>query len=333
MNVIKQENTPTIKGVDILDFSPDQSAEKVKSEIISGLIATRKHISSSFFYDKIGSELFEEITRLEAYYPSKAEKEILSTLVDRLGIDLKGLNIIELGSGDASKISLLFEQIPRNVLETITYFPVDISKSAIEKSTQDISNRFYLNSITGVVADFNHQIPSIPGKGKKLYCFFGSTIGNLSPDAQKEFLSQLSKSMQSGDALLLGVDLIKDISTLEAAYNDKDGVTEAFNKNILCVVNSIINSNLRKGDFDHLCFYNTRENRIEMHLKARKDICCQATGKQEIAIRKGETIHTENSYKFNHEKLEQLASCAGLTIGKVFTDSKRLFSLALYRKP
>lgn len=319
--------------VKVLNFLAKIGISNVKEEILAGLKAKQKYISPKFFYNDWGSELFEQITHLDEYYPTRTEKSIISSFVKDLNIDLENLNIIELGSGDASKINLFLEQIPTNKLQTINYFPVDISQSAIEKSANELLHRLPLNSITAVVVDFFHQLHLIPKQGKHLFCFFGSTIGNFTSQEAEIFIQDLSNHMQKGDSLLLGMDMVKDISILEAAYNDQKGITAQFNLNMLNVVNSLTGANFNTSDFEHHAFFNTSLNRIEMHLRANKDLEILFPLKNErIHFTKGETIHTENSHKFTSRRIHEFAAFANLNIEKVFTDDKEWFSLVHYIK-
>ncbi len=325
--------TITNNKIELLNYLPNIGISNVKEEILTGLLAKQKYISPKFFYDGIGSELFEDITRLDEYYPTKTEKNILAEIVTDLDINFNKLNIIELGSGDASKITLFLEQITKDKLKTINYFPVDISQSAIEKSAEELLAKFELNSITGVVADFFHQLKLIPQNGKRLFCFFGSTIGNFNSDKAKKFIKNLSQNMQKGDSLLLGMDMVKNITILENAYNDNKGITAEFNLNILNVVNNLTGTNFNTSDFEHYAFYNSDLNRIEMHLRAKKDIEVNFTSKNKtIKFNKGETIHTENSHKFTSENINEFADFSNLSVKKIFVDSKEWFSLVHYLK-
>jgi|LGOV01.1.fsa_nt_gb L-histidine N-alpha-methyltransferase len=332
MNYISEESI--IKGkIKLTNYLPHIGIDKVREEIFEGLNSNPKQISSKFFYDQKGSELFYDITKLEEYYPTRTETKILTNVVDELDFDFRNISIVELGSGDASKIRLLLQQIPDNVLETTTYIPVDISQSAIEGSSKVLEKEFPMISINGIVADFIHQLHLIPKTSKRLFCFFGSTIGNLETDDIIEFMKILGKEMQTGDSLLLGMDMVKDIETLESAYNDKLGVTAEFNKNILNVVNHLINSDFDTNDFEHFAYFNKIKNRIEMHLKASKDIIITYnSGAENIYIKKDETIHTENSHKFSEESVKALGNWAGLETHKICSDEKQWFSLVHYTK-
>lgn len=332
MNFIDEQSTKVGK-TDIVNYLPERGISAVRKEIIDGLKSQQKQISPKYFYDQTGSELFEEITRLEEYYPTRCEQEILSTIVHKSGINFFELDIIELGSGDASKMKTIFRQIPPHILTSINYYPVDISQSAIENSVQDILDEFDLNNLTGVVADFLHNYNYVPRRNKRLFCFLGGTVGNLTRGEVENFMKELGMAMDEGDGLLLGVDMVKDVSVIEAAYNDQKGVTADFNKNILDVVNGQIQSNFDASDFDHLAFYNQKEQRVEMHLVAKRNIqVAIGCNNDIIPIKKDETIHTENSYKYAADRLEQIGKCGGMKINHIFSDSNNWFSLVHYSK-
>jgi len=317
----------------ILNKLKEIDSGKVKEEILEGLTSEPRYISPKFFYNSSGSKLFERITRLEEYYPTRTEKAILSRIGDRLELDLKGLNIVELGSGDPSKISLLLQQIQTENHSDLHYFPVDISPSALENSLLQLEKEFPDIKVTAIVADFMHQLDKLPKVRNRLFCFLGSTIGNFQPVEMSGFLKNLGHAMEAGDHLLLGLDMVKDPRVLHRAYNDSQEVTAAFNKNILNVVNGIIDSGFDSTNFEHLAFYNERERRVEMHLKANRDQKIRINGNQEtLDIKEGDTIHTENSYKFKSEDIESIGRQAGLKPVSVFTDENKWFSLVLYEK-
>lgn len=332
MNFI-DEQIIKVGDVEVVNYLPQRGIASVWKEIIEGLTSQQKYISPKYFYDQTGSGLFEEITQLEEYYPTRCEKEILSTIINKLDIDFFELDIIELGSGDSSKITTIFRQIPSNILATINYYPVDISQSVIENSVRDLIKEFELNNITGIAADFLHHYDYVPRRNKRLFCFLGSTIGNLSMQEAENFISKLGKVMGKGDGLLLGVDMVKDIKVIESAYNDSKGVTGDFNRNILNVVNSHIQSNFDTNDFDHLAFYNQENQRVEMHLTAKSNLQVKIKCNNEIIhLKKGETIHTENSFKYTIDQLKIFENYGDLKIKNMYSDTKDWFSLVHYIK-
>jgi L-histidine N-alpha-methyltransferase len=307
--------------------------ENIRKEIITGLNSKQKYISSKFFYDKTGSKLFEDITRLPEYYPTRTEKQILKTIAPKLMHHLRHIDIIELGSGDCSKISLLLNSIPKENLKTVNYIPVDVSKSALNESARNLAEKFPDLSIKGFVADFINQLDLIPGTSKRMLCFLGSTLGNFTENVTNQFLKDLSSSMNSGDTFLLGVDLVKPTDILHNAYNDSQEVTAEFNKNILNVINDLIHSDFNTDDFEHKAFFNREKSRIEMHLIANKDLIINTPfSATAINLKKGENIHTENSYKFTQAQINDFAKAGGLSIKDIYTDPNNWFALVLFEK-
>lgn len=306
---------------------PETTGEIV-TQIYRGLTADQKYISSRFFYDSYGSELFEDITHLPEYYPTRTEISILKKNASQLLHTLNEGDLIELGSGDCTKISVLLDALPSGNLDSMRYIPVDISKTAIFKSARLLSQKYPRLTIHGMHADFIHHLTSFPEGSKRMICFFGSTLGNFSRDAALQFLLDLKEMMEPGDELLLGLDMVKDKEVLEDAYNDKEGITAAFNKNILRSVNRYAKTDLDPDLFDHLAFYNEEKERIEMHLKARADMeISSAIWPDEIHIHKGETLHTENSHKYSKEHILCFSETTGWKIADIYTDTNQWFSL------
>ena len=328
-----EKTSITEKNTTIKNHLPNIGIERLEDEIFRGLKANPKYISPKYFYDKRGSELFEMITKLDEYYPTRTEKSILSTVANKLNLDFSNISIIELGSGDASKIRLILDQIPKDLIGKVRYYPIDISQSAIEKSSEILSNEFPTISINGIVADFLHQKIWVPDSCNKLFCFFGSTIGNMNISEIKEFMELLGSEMEIGDSLLLGMDMVKDLNVLERAYNDEKGITAEFNKNILNVLNNLVGTDFNPEEFEHVALYNREKERIEMHLRAINDMIISInSGYDDIHINNGETIHTENSHKFNNQSIMNFGLWAGLKVEKILTDEKQWFSLVHYKK-
>lgn len=321
------------QNITIRNLLSENVKEDLINEIVTGLQSPYPYISSKFFYDDNGSALFEKITTLREYYPTRTEKAILTEYAAEILNYRKVENIIELGSGDSSKISILLDAIPSTDLSNYKYIPVDVSLAAISKSANELEDRFPDLKINGHVFDFTTHIKQLSNSKPALFCFFGSTIGNFNrPDAEN-FLGDISKTMTGEDVLMLGFDMIKDHKILNAAYNDSNGTTAEFNLNILNVLNSIIDSDFDSADFEHLAFFNDKEARIEMHLVANKDVIFSSPYlSDEILIRQGQKIHTENSYKFSIDIIKQLAEKSGLEIVNNYTDSHDWFSLVAMRK-
>ncbi|MBI9063911.1 MAG: L-histidine N(alpha)-methyltransferase [Marinilabiliaceae bacterium] len=305
----------------------------LKSELRAGLLAQDKYISSKFFYDRAGSALFEMITELPEYYPTRTEKSILQNGAQSFFSKMRNLELIELGSGDSSKISMVLNAVPPLFLDSITYRPIDFSASAIQKSARDLSKRFPTLTIDGLVADFTSKLHLEHNGHSRVLCFFGSTLGNFTPHQATTLLSNISSTMHQGDQLFLGIDMEKPIPILEAAYNDSQRITEAFNKNILRVTNNLLKTNFIPIHFEHLAYYNEAEHRIEMHLKARKKLTIESPYLDaNIILNKGESIHTENSYKFSEERIKQITTDSNLQIKEIFYDIHKWFGLVQLEK-
>lgn len=307
--------------------------KQTRDELVNGLQANNKSISSKFFYDKVGSALFEMITELPEYYPTRSEKSILNNGMISFFKNLKQVEIIELGSGDCSKISIVLNAIPCAHIHSITYHPIDISTSAIHNSTRKLRKRFPNIVITSQVADFTQPL-LLPRQSKpRLFCFFGSTLGNFTPSQSATLLRNIAQAMRENDQLLLGLDMVKDVSIVEAAYNDSQQITAAFNKNILRVVNALLQTNFIPIHFEHQAFYNKAEQRIEMHLKAQhRHQISSPFFNQPILIEQDETIHTENSYKFTEQRIAALATQCDLKINHIYYDVNKWFGIVHLQK-
>ena len=302
-------------------------------EILSGLMADPMYISCKFFYDEAGSKLFEEITRLDEYYPSRTEKSILKSHAAEIMEGADHTSLVELGSGDCSKICILLKALQPETLNTVTYIPFDISRSAIENSGCKLRERFGIIEISPIVADFMEHIHLVSQHANRVFCFFGSTIGNLGKQDALGFLEKLGKTMRTGERLLLGLDMVKDKDVLERAYNDDEGITARFNKNILKVANDKIGTDFDTEKFQHYAFFDEAKQRIEMHLVARKDMRVTSPFFEEaLEIQMGDSIHTENSHKFSTDHIDEIASHSGLSLRKTYTDANNWFTLVDYIK-
>jgi L-histidine Nalpha-methyltransferase len=328
-------STDTVESVLIENYLPEIGEKQLITEMLAGLKAKQKYISSKFFYDQKGSELFEAITQLDAYYPTRTEKAILQSAASVFGKKYDLQRIVELGSGDCSKISLFLHAIDSSQHKSIQYVPVDISWSAVEKSMHQLGSMFPEIAMQGLVADIFTQMDCVPTTNERsLYCFFGSTLGNFDPDLRLNFLQQVSRSMSSGDMFLLGIDRVKETEVLEKAYNDPEGITAAFNLNILSVANQLIGSHFNPENFAHKAFYNSEKKRIEMHLLALENMeIAHNYSDEPLLFSKGETIHTENSCKFEDEDVVQWCKQSGLELLEIFTDENHWFSELLFVKP
>ncbi len=294
-------------------------------EVIAGLSQEQKSLPSKFFYDERGSELFEKITRLDEYYPTRTEHKIMRRHIDEIA-DIIGSEsvIVEPGSGSSKKVRLLLDNVP----DVAAYVPVEISQEYLGKVVQDLRKEYPALPIKPVCADYtkSFQLPEIDQSFDYYVVFYpGSTIGNFKPRKAQDFLKLLADFMVPGGGLLIGVDLKKDRHILEAAYNDSKGVTAAFNKNMLLRLNRELNADFDVDSFSHQAIYNEDKGRIEMHLVSEKEQIVTING-HEFYFVKGESIHTENSYKYSLDDFKALVS-DWFAVEKVWTDDDDLFSV------
>jgi dimethylhistidine N-methyltransferase len=305
-------------------------ANLMQKEVLEGLEKSQKQLPSKYFYDEQGSDLFEQITHLDEYYLTDCEKEILkeniSEIANNLGSDVM---LIDLGSGSSYKTRFLLEELS----DLSTYIPVDISEEFLLKSVNRLRREYPRISIIPVFADYtsHFELPVSGSDDQKQVVFFpGSTIGNFDPEEARAFLKNIAEITAEDSEMLIGVDLKKDTDVLEAAYNDPEGVTARFNKNILQHINDALDTNFEGDQFDHHAFYNNEEGRIEMHLISSQKQTV-SIGDQKLDFEKGETIHTENSYKYSLGEFEELVA-DWYTVEKVWTDEKDYFSLQYLKK-
>ncbi len=294
-------------------------------EVSHGLSKKNKKISSKWFYDYRGSKLFEQITKLKEYYPTRTEIKILKDnkieIANKIG---KRAVLIEPGAGDIKKISIFL-----NNLDTPKkYIPLDISEDYIKKVSKTFKKKFPKIAITPIGYDFsgNNKLPFkiLPSENVTIF-FPGSTIGNFNKKDAIKFL-QMLKTKFKAKKIIIGADLVKNIPTLISAYDDKKGVTKKFNKNILKRINSELGGNIDLNSYKHLAIYNKSKNRIEMKLKAKKNNKISINGSN-YSIKKNEEIHTENSHKYTIQSFKNLAIKAGWKIKKTWVDDKKLFSV------
>ncbi len=307
----------------IHDFSPQE--EDFLAAVAQGLSAEKKALPCKFFYDEVGSKLFEEICGLEEYYPTRTEEQILRDNRDEIaGLMGEGAELIEFGCGSLNKVRILLGAMDA----PSRFIPIDISREHLLAAAKDLAKDFPNLPIAPVCADYTEPLvlPNGAEGAKKIVFFPGSTIGNFSPLDAVGFLARIADIVGKGGDLLIGVDLKKDHAVLNAAYNDAQGVTAAFNLNLLRRINDELGANFELTAFAHEAFYSEDEGRVEMHLRSTRN--------QEVTIandtyrfEKGETIHTENSYKYDLEEFHDTATKAGYTPLHSWVDEDGLFSV------
>ena len=299
-------------------------ADSFREDVIAGLSLPQKALPPKYFYDAKGSRLFEAICRLKEYYPTRSELALTRGHIGALArFAGAGSTLIEYGSGESRKSRLLIE-----ALHPSAYVPVDISEDALRGATAKLRRRFPRLDIFAVHGDFSRplKIPMAQGRGRRVVYFPGSTIGNLMPEEAHAFLRMTRGQVGPRGAMLVGVDLTKDANVLHAAYNDARGVTAAFNLNLLARINRELGGDFKPGRFRHYAFYNAPLGRIEMHLVSLVPQTVNI-GNYRFAFGTGESIHTENSYKYSIEGFRALARGAGFRGEEVWQDAKGLFSL------
>ena len=292
--------------------------------IIEGLLKASASIAPKYFYDALGCRLFEVITLLPAYYPTRIESDIFLRSAPTIGKEIgEGAILIDLGAGNCEKAAGLFD-----VLKPQRYIAVDIASDFLDGVLKGLQERYPHLVIEGHAYDFSEGLtlpPDLP-KPHRVMFYPGSSIGNFTPDDAMKFLREIRKELHHGGHLLIGVDLIKEDQILDLAYNDPLGITAAFNRNILNHINRLIGSDFDLADFNHVAFYHREENRIEMHLEAQRDLLIQWPG-GERHFRKKERIQTEYSYKYHKETFASMLKAAGFQGVKTYLDDAGWFSL------
>jgi L-histidine Nalpha-methyltransferase len=302
-------------------------------EVRLGLSADPKELAPKYFYDERGSQLFERITELPEYYPTRAEREILA---DRSAEIVAAAGepgtLVELGSGSAAKTRHLLSAM-REAGCLDTYVPVDISEEITHETAQCLVEEYPGLSIRGLVCDFEHDLELIPnGGGGRLIAFLGGTIGNLYPNARREFLARLAALLGPDDRILLGTDLVKEPARLEAAYDDSQGVTAEFNKNVLEVLNRELGADFDLDAFEHIARYDGEEARMDIRLRSLADQAVRLDGLDlTVEFTAGEEMRTEISSKFTRDRLESIYVEAGMELSGWFTDEAGDYALSLAR--
>ena len=297
-------------------------------DVLRGLGTRPRSLPPKYFYDAAGSRLFDDITRLPEYYLTRVEDALLDTLAPALMRTLAPRDVVELGSGFSVKTRRLLDARGGGALR---YTPVDVDETTVAASAERLLAADPALEVHAVVGDFEHHLVHVPApSGRRLVLFLGSTIGNLDPPERLALLAQVRGLLRRGDRLLLGVDLVKDTAVLEAAYNDAAGVTAAFNRNILSVVNRSLGATFRPELFRHHAWYNAAAQRIEMHLVSdRAQMVRVRDLGLTIHLDPAETIWTESSYKFTRASTRAMLVAAGLRLDGWHTDAGERFALAV----
>ncbi len=314
-------------------LGPDDLTAALRADVAAGLRAPQATLPPKWFYDDHGSELFDQITRLDAYYPTRCEREILTREAGAIVSASDADTLVELGSGTSDKTRLLLDAFTATG-QLRRFVPFDVSEGILRWSADAIAEAYPGVRVHGVVGDFDRHLGELPRGGRRMVAFLGGTIGNYQTTARARLLAELSDALGPGDSLLLGTDLVKDPARLVTAYDDPEGITAAFNRNVLRVLARELGAEVDPDGWDHEARWNAEEEWIEMHLRAR--------GRQRIVVPSlgidrtfadGETIHTEVSAKFRRPKVQGELAAAGLELKNWWTDTNADFALSLSIKP
>jgi L-histidine N-alpha-methyltransferase len=310
-------------------LGPDDLRAALRRDVAAGLTSSPKELPPKWFYDARGSELFDEITRLPEYYPTRCERSILEARAEEIARLTGADTLVELGSGTSEKTHLLLAALAgAGRLRRIVAF--DVSEPTLRAAAATLAAEYPDADVTAVVGDFEHHLHTIPGGGRRLVAFLGGTIGNLAPKARALFLSEVASLLAPGDALLLGTDLVKDVARLEAAYDDAAGVTAEFNRNVLSVVNRELDADFDPERFIHVARFDPEEEWIEMWLRSRSahQVTVGDLGLT-VGFDAGEAMRTEISAKFRREGVEAELGDADLAMTRWWTDADGDFAVSL----
>jgi L-histidine N-alpha-methyltransferase len=301
----------------------------LRSDVLTGLTATPKTLPPKWFYDARGSELFEEITRLEEYYPTRAEREVLADRAGEIAALTGARTLVELGSGSSEKTRLLLDAL-RDAGTLREIVALDVSDAALEQSVAFLREAYAPAAVHGVVGDFTQHLALLPGTAPRMVAFLGGTIGNLVPAERAKFLSALRDNLQAGEWLLLGTDLVKDRDTLVRAYDDARGVTAEFNRNVLHVLNRELGADFDVPAFEHVAVWDEQEEWIEMRLRATRPMRVRVPEVNlAVDFADGEEMRTEVSAKFRPERVAAELAEAGFSLSKWWTDKLGRFGVSL----
>jgi dimethylhistidine N-methyltransferase len=306
------------------DFKP--GLERFLAEVLIGLRKPQKELPSKYFYDERGSKLFERICELKEYYITRIEASIMQAHIEEI-VELIGpqVLVIEHGCGNCEKVRFLMDHLH----DPVAFIPIDISKEQLLQVSRELDSIYPQLQVLPVCADYtgNFELPIPKRESKRTVVYFpGSTISNFDPIPVEHFLEHVANLCRSNGALLIGVDLKKDPAVLHDAYNDGEGLTAAFNLNLLERINRELGCDFQLDAFEHYAFYNPRESRVEMHLISRKNQVVRING-ETISFLKGESIWTESSYKYNVDEFKRMAAVAGFRVERVWVDERQWFSV------
>ncbi len=312
-------------------LAPDAMHSALRDDALEGLSTTPKTMPPKWFYDEHGSDLFDEITRLDEYYPTRCERAILIERAAEIAQQTSADTLVELGSGTSEKTRTLLDAL-RDAGTLRRFVPFDVSEQTLRDAAAAVQRDYPGVEVHAVVGDFERHLGALPRDGRRLVAFLGGTIGNLVPEARKRFLADVAATLRPGDHFLLGTDLVKAVTRLEAAYDDAAGVTAAFNKNVLSVMNRELDADFDLDAFDHVARWDPKQEWIEMRLRSRQAQKVTISGlDMVVAFESGEEMRTEISAKFRQAKVADELGGAGMQLVDWWTDPANDFALSLSR--
>jgi L-histidine Nalpha-methyltransferase len=316
-------------GVLDIHLTEDDAEEALAADVRAGLTARPKNLPPKWFYDARGSELFEEITRLPEYYPTRTERALLEGAVDEIAALAQADTLVELGSGSSEKTRLLLDAL-RRAGGLSTYVPQDVSASALRAAMDALAPDYPGLALHGVVGDFTRHLDRLPGGARRLVAFLGGTIGNLRPRDRAAFLTSVRAVLRPGERLLLGTSMVVDVPTMVAAYDDAQGVTAAFNRNVLRVLNRELRADFAVDAFEHHALWDARHEWIEMRLRARRAMTVHVAGLDlTVPFAEGEELTTETSAKFRPGGVRGWLEATGYEVTRSWTDGRGRHALTL----
>lgn len=325
--VVDPEATITIDS-----YLHEGQERSLADDVLDGLTRPFKELPPKHFYDARGAELFDQICELPEYYPTRTERSILQEAAEQLARTTGAEELVELGSGTAAKTRVLLDALHRAGTLKL-YIPVDVTESMVRDCAQELTGEFPGLRVHGVIGDFERHLDRVPdAEGPRVVVFLGGTIGNFPPGSRRRFLREIARLLGPEDHLLMGTDLVKDPQVLTKAYDDAQGVTAEFNRNLLTVLNRELQADFDLEDFEHVALFNREHEWIEMRLRARR---AHTNTVRDLGLsvhfEQGEEMRTEISAKFTHERVEDDLSAAGLEIVSWLTDPEELFAITLSR--
>jgi L-histidine Nalpha-methyltransferase len=317
--------------VRIESFLSEAEERCLANDVLDGLTRPFKELPPKHFYDSRGSELFERICELPEYYPTRAEREILTSRAHEIVERTCAGELVELGSGSADKARILLEAMA-SAGTLHRYVPLDVSERVVEEAAQQLVEEFDELRVHGVIGDFERHLDQVPDghETPRIVALLGGTIGNFPPGSRRNLLRKMGSLLEPADRLLIGMDLVKDPATIEAAYDDSEGVTAEFNRNVLHVINRELEADFSPEAFDHIAFFDRRHEWIEMRLRATRpcSVLIADLGLR-VEFAAGEELRTEISAKFTRDRVEADFHAAGLELDGWYTDPEELFALSL----